>query len=157
MEKRSVSLGEKLITMGEYSEFRSRTGKLTCTKENVFNFVTDIRNFRQFVTNDSIRNWQADRESCSFEVPPVGSVTVRLSEKEPCERVLFTGDALQSNEFSLLLVISGNGNEPAEVRVMLRAELNPLMKMMVTKPLEQFLEILINEMEKFRGWDDTIA
>jgi len=141
--------------MAMISEFRSRQGKLICTTEDVFNFVTDIRNFKQFVPGESVRNWQADRESCSFEMPPLGEVSVRLIEKEPNRRVVFAGDALQSNNFSLLLDISGNDKEPAEVRVTLIAELNPVMKMVISKPAEQFLEILVTEMEKFKGWNDS--
>ena len=39
----------------------------------------------------------------------------------------------------------------AEVKVLLNAELNPMMKMIAAKPIEQFLEMLIAEMEKFKA------
>ena len=37
---------------------------------------------------------------------------------------------------------------------MLSADLNPMMKMMASGPINQFLEILINEMENFRDWEN---
>ena len=45
--------------------------------------------------------------------------------------------------------------EHADVKVTLSADLNPMMKMMASKPIGQFLEMLINEMESFRGWKET--
>jgi len=40
--------------------------------------------------------------------------------------------------------------------VLMTAELNPIMKMIAVKPINQFLEMLINEMEGFSGWKDTM-
>jgi hypothetical protein len=82
----------------------------------------------------------------------LGTVSVRLSEKKEYSKVVFTGDALKKNDFILTLVISENAENHAEVRVMLSADLNPMIKMIATKPIGQFLEMLINEMESFRDW-----
>jgi carbon monoxide dehydrogenase subunit G len=140
--------------MDDMSYFESRSGKLTCSAEEVFNFVTDIRNFEQFIPKGTINNWQAERESCNFSVSMIGTVSFRLAEKEMYNKVVFTGDALKKNDFSLILHISGNGEDQVEVKVSLNAELNPVLKMMAAKPIGQFLESLINEMERFRGWKD---
>jgi hypothetical protein len=43
------------------------------------------------------------------------------------------------------------------VKVTLGADLNPMMKMMAVKPIRQFLEMLIDEMEKFTDWRNTIV
>jgi carbon monoxide dehydrogenase subunit G len=141
--------------MTDLSYFESRTGKLTCSAEEIFDFVTNIRNFEQFIPKGNINNWKADKESCSFSVSMLGTVSVRLAEKEKCNKVVFMGDALKKNDFSLTLDISDNLNKTADVKVKLSADLNPMMKMMATKPIGQFLEMLINEMENFRGWTGT--
>lgn len=140
--------------MSNISYFESKTGKLSCSAEEVYAFVTDIRNFEQFVTQGNIQNWIADKESCSFSVSMIGTVSIRLTEKQN-NRVIYVGDALKKNDFTLILNISGEGDERGEVKIELDAELNPMMKMMAAKPIAQFLEILINEMESFRGWGNV--
>jgi carbon monoxide dehydrogenase subunit G len=142
--------------MTNQSTFESRSGKLTCNAEEVFAFVTDIRNFERFIPKGTINNWIAEKEWCSFSVSMLGTVTVRLAEKKEYNKVVFTGDAMKKNDFSLVLNISDNNKNPAEVKVTLTADLNPMMKMMATKPIALFLEILIKEMENFRDWRDTI-
>ena len=141
--------------MSNLSYFESRTGKLTCNAEEVFDFATDIRNFEQFIPKGNINNWNAEKESCSFNISMLGAVSVRLTEKEKYNRVVFMGDALKKDDFSLTLDISDNFKKTADVKVKLSADLNPMMKMIATKPIGQFLEMLINEMEKFRGWKGT--
>jgi carbon monoxide dehydrogenase subunit G len=140
--------------MDDLSYFESRSGKLTCNAEEVFAFVTDIRNFEQFIPKGNINNWNAERESCSFNVSMLGTVTIRLAEKEKYNKVVFKGDAMKKNDFSLTLDISDNVKKQADVRVLLSADLDPMMRMMAARPVDRFLEILINEMESFRGWKE---
>jgi hypothetical protein len=141
--------------MEDLSFFESRSGKLTCNAEEAFNFVTDLRNFERFIPEGTINNWQSEKDFCSFSVPMVGTVNIRLSENDKFTRVVYKGDALKKNDFSLMLHIDDKGKYPAEVKVSLNADLNPMMKMIAAKPIVQFLEILINEMENFNGWQET--
>jgi hypothetical protein len=142
--------------MSDISVFESRTGTLSCSSAEVYNFVTDIRNFGQFIPDGTITNWQAERDSCSFSVSVVGVISLRIAGKEPYGKVVFSGDALKKNDFSLTLNISNGRSDTAEVMILLEAELNPMLKMLASKPIVQFLEILINEMEKFREWRNTV-
>jgi carbon monoxide dehydrogenase subunit G len=139
--------------MTDLSTFESRTGKLNCTPSEIFDFVTDIRNFKQFIPNNtSVNELIIDRESCSFNISPLGNVNLNLSEKKPHSKVVYNGSVLQSNDFSLILDIREPTSGKSEVHLKLSARLNPFLKMMAAKPIDTFLEKLIDEMEKLRGW-----
>jgi carbon monoxide dehydrogenase subunit G len=138
--------------MSDRSYFESRTGILTCTVEEVFNFVTDIRNFERFIPEGKITDWRADKNSGSLNVPMLGTVSMRLTEKEMYNKVVFEGDALKKNDFTLALEIIKSINNTARVKVVINADLNPMLKMMASKPVSQFLEKLITEMESFSDW-----
>ena len=140
--------------MSEISSFESRTGKVSCSAEELYNFVSDIRNFERFIPKDKVSNIKMDKDSCIFEVSMLGTVNVRISEKEKPVRVLFSGNALQINDFSVLLNIFSTGTDNSGVRIFLTAEMNPFMKMIAAEPVRQFLETLIKEMEKFRDWNN---
>jgi hypothetical protein len=143
--------------MTAFSEFESRTGQLTCTKKDVFDFFTDIKNFSRFVRPGTIMNWQADNESCSFEVTAIGKVKLHIIEKEQYSKVVYSGDALMKNEFIITLHINDNDGDNVGVKVDMKAELNPVMKMVAARPIELFLGKLIDEMEKFDGWKQPKA
>lgn len=138
------------------SEFESRSGNLTCTPVEIFDFVTDIRNFSQFIPEGTIDIVHIERDSCNFRISQLGNVDLYLSEKEPCSKVIYKGTAFKSQDFSLLLNITVNKSGKAVVDIKLTAELNPIMKMVAAEPVKRFLETLILEMEKFRDWNNTI-
>ncbi len=140
--------------MADLSFFESRHGTASCNAEAVYAFVTDIRNFERFVRKETLTNWKADKEFCSFSVPMLGTVSVKIAEKEKFNKVVYEGDALKKNVFSLTLLMIDNIKNTADINIVLAADLNPMMKMMAKKPIEQFLEKLIDEMEQFRGWKD---
>ena len=73
----------------------------------------------------------------------------------PREKMTRKIGSMSENDFSLVLNLSGNETEPAEVKLSLSADLSPVMKMMASKPISQFLEMLINEMENFKDWENT--
>ncbi len=139
--------------MGEITEFTSRKGTISCNAGGVYRFVTNLDNFRQFIPEGTISGWHSDADSCRFEVNSIGSVNIRLTLKQPNSRVVYSGEALQNNSFSIDLDITGTGESSSVASLVLRTETNPLMKMIIAKPASQFLEMMISEMEGFRGWD----
>lgn len=135
--------------MSSVSYFESRSGKPECTPEEIFDFITDIRNFERFVPSGTVADWDASKDQCSFRVPKVGNVSLRLVQEERPSLVAFKGTALKDNDFDLVVHISRNVSEKADVRIALNAQLNPMMKMIASKPIGQFLEMLVDRMESF--------
>lgn len=138
--------------MADISTFESRKGILDCLPEDVFNFVADLRNFSRFIPDGRISNLKLEAEEGSFQVNMLGSVNFRIAEKIKHSKVLYSGDAMKTNTFSLELRITGSGDNNSEVKVFLEADLNPFVKMVANEPVRQFLETLVTEMENFRDW-----
>lgn len=134
------------------SKYESRRGTLTCTPEEFYTFITDIRNFEQFIPAGTVKNWQASAESCTFYVSPMGEISMKITGKTPFTQVTFEGNAFQNNEFLIEVSMSGNEQGFAETRLVFLADLNPVLKMMASAYIARFLETLMDEMEKFRNW-----
>ena len=139
-------------SMGDNSVFKSRTAIISCSREEFYNFITDIRNFGEFVTSDFVKEWDANTEECSMQISPVGKVRISIAGKEPYSLVTYKGDALQKNEFIIDAHINEHTDSQAEVKLVVRAELNPILRMMAAGPIERFLETIADEMEKYNGW-----
>jgi carbon monoxide dehydrogenase subunit G len=139
--------------MSSETEFVSPAGTIKAGTTLVYNFVSDIRNFSRFIPEESVKNWVADAESCSFEINPVGSVTVKLTEKNPASLVKFEGVALQNTAFRIWVQLKDSEPTVTRFRIVLRAELNPFYKMMASNAINNFLEKLVKEIEKVEGWD----
>ena len=137
------------------SKYISRTGRLSCSAGEFFDFIGDLRNLGQFVPAETVTNWQSTADSCSFLVPPLGTVRMKITERIPNSKVSFSGDALNMNDFNIEVRIEANENNLTEVKIILNADLNPLLKGIASGPIERFLETLVCEMEKFEEWNTT--
>jgi carbon monoxide dehydrogenase subunit G len=157
MENRSFCLGDLIKTvMAEISRFESRSASLSCTSVKFYGFITDLRNFGRFIPADIIKNWEADETSCKFIVSGLGDLKLNLAGKEPFSLAKFEGNALMTIDFVLSVIISEDSNARGKVTLVMDAELNPIMKMMASGPIEKFLETLVNEMEQFENWDSVV-
>ncbi len=96
-----------------------------------------------------------EQDSCSFQAGILGTVKVRITEKTMFSKIVFTGGAVQVENFSLVMDIRESSGRSAEVNVTMLAEMNPFLKMIAADPVKKFLEKLVDEMERFDGWNDT--
>ena len=140
--------------MPDISNYESRQGNLKCGVNKVFAFITDFRNFQKLAENNNVANWQADKESCSFNFAMLGAVNVKLSEKEEANKVVYQGAAAGNIDFTITVLLCGNDAESSKMSVNLSAYFNPIMKMMADKPIKTFLDMLISEVENFDSWDN---
>lgn len=139
--------------MTALSSYDSRQGSLKCSVNKAYAFITDFRNFGRFAGSSNITGWQADRESCSFNISMLGKVSVSITGKEETGKVVYQGSAAGNTGFTVTVMLSGNNTEPSEISINLSAYLNPVMKMMADKPVKTFLDLLISEIENFDEWD----
>jgi hypothetical protein len=136
--------------------FESREGKVGFSDEVIYRFVSDVRNFERFIPPDSVKDWKTTIDSCSFEIPYAGKTIIRITQKIPHSEVVYSGKGFQNTEFSIKILIIKVSESTASVKAIVRAELNPMLKMIAAKPLEKFLERLITEIENFDGWENII-
>jgi carbon monoxide dehydrogenase subunit G len=138
--------------MSEISSFESRTGRLVCSADTAFDFLTDLRNFKPFIPSDSINNLVLEADSCSFNVDMLGTVKIHVSEKIRPRKIVYSGIVPQVKDISLSIDLKDISPANSEVILNIKAEINPFLKMMAAEPIRKVLATIIEEMEKFRDW-----
>jgi len=96
---------------------------------------------------NSIKNFESTETTCSFKMKGMPALNLELGEKTPFSKISLTTKGSQV-PFSLDCFITEKGDQ-CQARLEINAELNMMMKMMVEKPLTQFLDVLASKMEKF--------
>ena len=108
--------------------------------------IGDINNLKKIMPS-SIKDFESTETTCSFKMKGMPNLNLELGEKTPFSKISLTAKGSQV-PFSLDCIITDKGNK-CEARLEINAELNIMMKMMVEKPLTQFLDILASKMEKY--------
>ena len=130
-------------------KLESKIGKLGYSDEAVYNFLTDFNNFKNLIPADKVSNWKSDENSCSFSVNPIGETGIKIIEKDPFKLVKLK--SLESDKFNFTFWVQLKMLEEKDTRIKLtlEADLNPMVQMMAKKPLQEFLDKLIDQLEKY--------
>ena len=129
--------------------FESRIGKIECNDKLVYSFLSDFNNFKGIVPSDKLNDFTSTKDTCSFTVGPIGKIGLKIIEREPNKLIKISGDESSKFEFFLWIQIKQVAENDTRVKVTLKADLNPFIKMMASKPLQQFVDTLVDKMEGF--------
>ncbi len=131
-------------------EIESRIGKVEANQERVYTLLSDFTNLGSFVPPDQVSDFKSDADSCSFTVAKIGKFGMRVVEREPFKLVKIANDENVPFQFFMWIQIKEMAANDSRVKVTLRADLNPMLKMVAKKPLNSFVESLISKIETIR-------
>ena len=111
--------------------------------ENFFFKISNLNNLKDIMPS-SIKDFESTETTCSFKMKGMPAINLELAEKTPFSKISLTAKGSQV-PFSLDCFITEKGNE-CHARLEINAELNMMMKMMVEKPITNFLNVLSEKM-----------
>jgi len=114
--------------------------------EDFFNKISDLNNLKVIMPK-SIKDFESTETTCSFKMKGMPQLKLELCNKIEFSKISLTA-ADNQVPFSLDCFITEKG-EQCQARLEINVELNMMMKMMVEKPLTQFLDVLANKMKNF--------
>lgn len=114
--------------------------------KELFEFLSDYKNFEHLMPSE-VQKFEADENSFVFGIK--GMPEVRLLRKEAIEFSKITLKAASSKlPVELSIVISKIDDAQTEAQLFFEGEFNAMMKMMIKKPLTNFLNALIDNIKK---------
>jgi len=126
--------------------FKSPEVIVNRTAENFFNKIGDLNNLKDIMPS-SIQSFESTKTTCSFKMKGMPELKLKLGEKVPFSKISLTAEDSQV-PFALDCFITDKESQ-CQVQLEINAELNMMMKMMVEKPLTQFLDVLASKIANF--------
>lgn len=127
---------------GSESKFESSVKLIPYPQQAVYNNISDLRNLEKVkdrVPEDKVNDFSYDEDTVSLNVPPVGELKLRICEREEPKCVKF--ETVQSPvPFNLWIQVLPVNENSSKMKVTVKAELNPFIKAMVEKPLQDGVE-----------------
>lgn len=131
-------------------KIESRIGKIQASDEKVFHLISDFSNLGSYVPADKVEDFQSTTDTCSFTVEKIGKFGMRIIERDPNKLVKVANDENVPFQFNLWIQLKKMDESDTRVKVTLKADLNPVLKMMAKKPLTQFVDTLVDRLETIR-------
>jgi len=110
------------------------------TAEEVFTYFTKLENFKTIMP-ENIQKFEVEGDSFLFGLPGMPEIRLVLKEKTPFSNITL-GAASSKLPFTLSSDIKEVGENKCEVQLKFDGDFNPMMAMMIKKPLSKFVDTL---------------
>ena len=111
--------------------------------EQLYNKLSDLNNLKEIMPPE-IEDFESDTNNCSFKMKGMPKLKLFLSEQTPFSKIRLSATD-SPVAFSLNCFIT-DYREKCQARLEVDAELNMMMKMMVEKPITNFLNVLSDKL-----------
>lgn len=136
MERESFSV-ESLITM----KIESPETIVLKPAEEVFNMLTDIRNFEKLMPDNIVKFEVLSEDTFLFVLEGIPEISLQLQAKYPFKKIVYEA-ASGKIPFVLIVNIEELAKAESEIQFIFEGKFNPMMSMMVKKPISNFIGIL---------------
>ena len=124
------------------TKFESSVKVIPYSQERVYDKLADLSNLEPIkdrLPQDKVKDMSFDTDTLSFNVDPVGQLTLKIIEREPCKCIKF--ETINSPlPFNMWIQIVSSADEECKLKITIGLDINPFMKAMVQKPLQEGLE-----------------
>lgn len=125
----------------------SNTVTVKRSAKDIFEHFSQLKNFEQLMP-ESIQKFEVDGDSFLFALKGMPEIRLVLKEKTPNTNITL-GAASDKFPFTLAANITEVNADESTVQLVFNGSFNPMMAMMVKKPLSKFIDTLSENISKF--------
>ena len=114
--------------------------------KEVFEFLVDLKNFEQLMPENT-QKFEVDGDSFLFALKGMPEIRLVLKEKTEFSNITL-GAASSKLPFTLTGEIAEISENQCQVQLLFKGDFNPMMAMMVKKPLGKFIDVLSENISK---------
>ena len=129
------------------TEFKSTITDIHNQAKSIYGFLDDFNNFEKLLP-DQVTNWQSTKDNCSFTIQGMANLKLAKGEKTEYNYISYDGEGKSPFELSLHFYLNQKTETNTESQVIFKADLNPMLKMMASRPLKNLVEIIIDKLKE---------
>ena len=130
-----------------------KTDKVTVNKpaEEIFDFLADMNNFEQLLQNDKIEKIVTTNDTCEFTIKGMAKIGLKTVERIAPEKIKIESFGKVPFSFDMHIYVTPLGSGNCEAYLTFDGKINPFMKMMVEKPMTNFLNMLAQKLAEIHN------
>lgn len=124
------------------SKFESSVKIIPFNQERVYNKLSNLNNLESIkdrIPEDKVKDMSFDEDTLTLSISPVGKLTLKIIEREPFKCIKFATEK-SPMPFTLWAQIIPTTEEECKLKLTIDLDINPFMKGMIQKPLQEGLE-----------------
>lgn len=127
--------------------FKSDWAENPRSAKELFEYIGDMNNMPPILP-EQVVNISADTDNLSFTIQGLGSIALRVFNRKPNELIQLMPEG--KTPFQFVLNIHIKSGEQTECCFEIDAQLNPLMQMMASRPLQNLVNMMCTEFKNLK-------
>ena len=124
------------------NQFESQVVAIPYSQQRVYDMLSDLSHLeavKDRIPQDKVKELKFDSDTVSINVAPVGDIAFKIIEREEpkCIKLEATTSPIP---LTIWVQMLPTADEASKMKLTLRTELNPFIKGMVQKPLQEGIE-----------------
>lgn len=131
------------------STFESSIRQIPHPQQSVYAMLSDLANLeriRHRLPEDKLKDFSFDSDTLSVNVPPVGSIRLRIVDRDEPKCIKFETEQ-SPVPFNFWVQILPVTDTTSKMKLTIKADLNPFIKGMVKKPLQEGIEKIADALQ----------
>lgn len=128
------------------AEYTSEVKSVPHPCDTIYRTLSDLSNIekvRAMLPPEQVKDIRFDADSCTFKAPVVGDMILRIIEREESKCIKLTAEKAPFPVFLWIQTVASPDNPyETKMKLTIRAEINMMMKPMLSKPLQDGVEKL---------------
>ena len=120
------------------TKFQSEEITANLYYKDLFKKFTDLNNLKGYLPKE-VKEFESSTNNCSFKIEQLPKISLQLTEKIAYSQIKFESNESQI-PFEMNCYLKKNDNNTTNVILEINMEVNFMMKMLVQKPINIFLE-----------------
>ncbi len=127
-------------------KIESEKTQINKSAQELFSFLSNFNNFEKLMP-PQVTNWKSTADDCYFTINGMASIGMKIIEKNPNTTLKIVSNGKVPFAFTLNINLFEDTPTQTSGQLIFEADLNPMMAMMVEKPLRNFFNHLALKMK----------
>jgi len=136
------------------TRIESKKVQVNCSQAECFEFLTDMNNYELLLPKKNISDWSSDSKVCSFKIQKTYKLVLEYVSDTPTNQINIKSGGKSPFSFTLdVNLVEKDGG--TEAQLICDADINPFLKMMVQKPLNNLFDYMAERIAVVKGGETT--
>lgn len=125
----------------------SKKNTIATSASEVYTFLSDFNNLQELMPSKVV-NWSSTATTCAFTIEGMAHLNMAFGTNVENEKIMMVSEGKNPFNYDLSVFITPLNETQCEVYVVFNADMNAMLAMMAKKPLQNFVDILVDRLQE---------
>jgi carbon monoxide dehydrogenase subunit G len=143
-------MGKTLIQNNLIMTLIESSTDLNLPVEKVYTFLADMNNHQQLMP-ENIYNWSSTEDEATFTIQNMAKLSIKVSSRVPNKELIAIPSEKPPFDIELKWTVEENGSGGTLGKLVIAADLNMMMKMLASGPLQKLADHQTQRLKEILG------